>query len=72
LARRESTSRSITRTTGALSEFHVHAGHAGHADGCQDCAAQLAQQRLTAASFRARQRRTRQQIDAILDRAVTL
>jgi hypothetical protein len=68
LARRESTSRSITRSTSALAEFHALADHAGPADGCQDCAAKLAQQRQAAAALRTHQCQARQHVDAILGR----
>jgi len=71
LARRESTSRSITRSTSALAEFHTLAGHAGPADGRRDCAAQQRHQRQGAAALRAQQRHTRRHVDAILDQAVT-
>ena len=71
LVRPESTSRSLTRSTSALAEFHALAGHAGPADGCGDCAAQLERQRSAAGALRAHQRQARQQVDAILGKAVT-
>ena len=71
MVRPESTSRSLTRSTSALAEFHALAGHAGPADGCGDCAAQLERQRSAAGALRAHQRQARQQVDAILGKAVT-
>jgi len=71
LARRESTSRSTSRTTSALAEFHALAGHAGPADGCQDCAAQLQRQRSATAALRIHRRQVRQQVDTILHKAVS-
>ncbi len=71
MARRESTSRSLTRSTSALAEFHALAGHAGAADGCQKCASAQRRQRSAAATLRTHQGQARQQVDAILDAAVT-
>jgi hypothetical protein len=71
LARRESTSRSTSRTTSALAEFHALAGHGGPADGCQECATQLQRQRQTATALRTHQRQARQQVDVILGKAVS-
>jgi hypothetical protein len=68
LARRESTSRALTRSTSALTEFHTLSGHPGTVDACQDCVDQLKRQRAAAAALRAHQRRTRQRIDGILGR----
>jgi hypothetical protein len=69
LARRESTSRSLTRSTSALAEFHTHAGHAGTADGCQDCASARRRQRSAAAALRTHQGQARQHVVAILGQA---
>jgi hypothetical protein len=66
LALRESTSRSLTRTTSALAEFHAVPGYAGPADGCEDCQAQQQCESLAAAALHKHQRQTRQSIDAIL------
>jgi hypothetical protein len=71
LARRDTTSRTLTRSSSALAEFHDLAGHAGPADGCQDCAAADQQRRQSTAALRAHQRQARQQVDAILGGAVT-
>jgi hypothetical protein len=53
-----------------LAEFHALAGHAGPADGCQDCASAQRRQRQAAAALRAHRRQARQQVDAIVGRAV--
>ncbi len=53
-----------------LAEFHALAGHAGPADGCQHCASQQQRQRSAAAALRTHQRQARQQVDAILGKAV--
>jgi hypothetical protein len=66
LARRESTSRAIARSTSALAEFHDLSGHAGPADSCMDCETVQQQQRQARAALRSHQRRTRQRVDAIL------
>jgi hypothetical protein len=58
-----------TTPTDRLAEFHELAGHPGDVDGCADCAAVLDAQRRAAAALRAHQRRTRQQVDAILRRS---
>lgn len=70
MAPRKSTSRSLTRSSSALAEFHALAGHAGSADGCQDCAASLDLQHEAAAALRTHQRQARQRVDAILGQAV--
>jgi hypothetical protein len=61
----------VTTTGPALAEFHALAGHAGPADGCQDCAAQLQRQRQTATALRTHRHQVRQQVDAILRKAVS-
>jgi hypothetical protein len=70
LALPESTSRSLTRSTSALAEFHAFAGHAGPAEDCEDCAARQRRQRAAAATLRTHQCQARQQVDAILRGAV--
>jgi hypothetical protein len=64
--RRQSPTRTVTRSSVALADFHALAGHPGTPDDCADCAAQLERQRQAAAALRAHQRRTRQQVDWIL------
>jgi hypothetical protein len=69
LAHRQSPTRTPARSSVALADFHAIAGHPGTPDGCAECADQLARQRQAASALRARQRRTRQQIDEILGRS---
>jgi hypothetical protein len=69
--RNKHTSRSLTRSTSALAEFHALDGHAGPADGCQKCAGQQRRQRQTASALRTHQRQAREQVDAILRKAAT-
>jgi hypothetical protein len=59
-----------TKSIAPLAEFHSFAGHAGPADGCQKCASTQRRQRSAAAALRSHRRRTGQQLDTILRKAV--